>query len=209
MKDLLHLLLLLLLLQPSTESLPRTRRAEVMARAERLATATWVCNRENVVADCMEGYDCDFRPGQTVTGLPYDWGGMDDEETFRAALARGDAAGSHSRHGITDCTAGIDCSGFVLYCWGFLPRAHIYSTRTIRDQIGMRPRYDVFSQMKPGDALNKEGSHIVLFAGYRPDGNPIVYEASGSQGRVIRNEKSTWARFADYYPMQYRGFIDP
>jgi hypothetical protein len=62
--------------------------------------------------------------------------------------------------------------------------------------------------MKPGDALNKPGDHIVLFAGYRADGNPIVYEASGSAGRVIRNDWSTWSRFKNYYPLLYKSVVE-
>jgi hypothetical protein len=131
---------------------------------------------------------------------------MDGPEEFDRKLAEGQAAGSHSNHGITSCTAGIDCSGFVSYCWGQRP-THDYSTSNIRDISG-RPKYNWYTEMKPGDALNKPGDHIVLFAGYRDDGGPIVYEASGSAARVIRNDWSTWSRFQSYYPVQYKMVIE-
>jgi hypothetical protein len=183
-------------------------RDQIIATAERLARHTWVCREANRRAPCVttSPYQSDWDAGQTVTGIAYDWGGMDDPEAFDRKLAQGQAAGSHSRHGVTSCTAGIDCSGFVSYCWGQRP-THDYSTRNIRDIAG-RPRYNWFSDMKPGDALNKPGDHIVLFAGYRADGNPIVYEASGSAGRVIRNDWSTWSRFKSYYPLQYQAVAE-
>ena len=56
--------------------------------------------------------------------------------------------------------------------------------------------------------LNKPGSHIVLFAGYRDDGNPILYESVGSASKVILNDWSTWARYRDYSPLQYKMVID-
>jgi hypothetical protein len=48
----------------------------------------------------------------------------------------------------------------------------------------------------------------VLFAGYQADGRPIVYEASGSASRVIRNERSTWARFQHYQALRFRNVAE-
>ncbi|MCG3157676.1 MAG: hypothetical protein DKINENOH_04312 [bacterium] len=188
-------------------ALPRLTRAEIMATAERLAQHTWVCRAANRVAPCVTAvpYESDWQPNQTVTGIAYDWGGMDDPETFDRKLQEGKAAGSHSRHGITACTAGIDCSGYVSYCWG-QPTRHDYSTRNIREIAG-RAKYNWFTDMKPGDALNKPGDHIVLFAGYHADGRPIVYEANGGAGRVIRKVR-TWASLQNYHPLQYRMVVE-
>ena len=184
-------------------------RDEIVAVARQIAEHTWVCREQNRSAPCVTAstYECDWNANQTVQGIAYDWGGMDSIEEFDRKLAQGQAAGSHSRHGITGCTAGIDCSGLVSRCWGITSIREKYSTRSIRD-IGGRPRYNWYSDMKPGDALNKEGSHIVLFVGYRDDGNPIVYEASGSAGRVILNDWSTWSRFREYYPLQYNMVVE-
>ncbi len=187
--------------QPVRE-LPPLTRDQIISTARQFAEHRWTCKERNRHAPCVpSGYSSDWKAQETVTGVPYDWGGMDSPEVFDRKLASGQAAGSHSRHGITDCTAGIDCSGFVCFCWG-QPAVHEFSTQTIRSISG-RPRYNWYTDMKPGDALNKPGSHVVLFAGYRPDGNPIVFEASGSAGRVILNDWSTWSRFKGYYPLQY------
>ena len=188
---------------PSLQPVPRD---EILSRAKSCAELRWVCNEVNRHAPCVTktAYTSDWMAGQEVVGLPYDWGGMDPPDAFIEKLARRFAAGSHSQHGATECTAGIDCSGLVSYCWG---QSVKYSTQSIRN-IAARPRYNWYTDMKPGDALNKPGSHIVLFTGYRPDGNPIVYEASGTEGRVIRNDWSTWSRFRSYYPLRYRTVID-
>jgi hypothetical protein len=184
---------------PVVEALPEISRDEMIATAKRLADHTWTCRKQNLTAACVRNYQSDWKENQVVKGVPYDWGGFDMPELLDKKLAQGQAAGSHSRHGITGCTAGIDCSGFVARCWGGKSRK--YSTRNIREIAG-RPRLNWFTDLKPGDAMNKPGSHIVLFAGYNPDGTPNVYEASGSAGKVVFR-KWPWARFRGYYPLRY------
>lgn len=182
-------------------------RSEMLDTAQRLASHTWNCGANNTVARCIRGaYRSDFSPGQRVAGIPYAWGGIDGPEDFNTKINRGYAAGSHARHGVAQCTAGMDCSGFIAYCWG--RRTHAVTTATL-GSIAQPIRGNVYSDLKPGDALNKPGKHVVLFAGYRPDGGPIVYEASGSHGRVIRNERSSWARFRSYRAMQFRDVMTP
>jgi cell wall-associated NlpC family hydrolase len=182
-------------------NLPQVTRAEMIATAKRVSDYQWKCGEANLKASCIKNYDSNWHSGQEVTGLPYGWGDMDTPEAFERKLAKGYAAGSHSRHGISSCTAGIDCSGFVALCWGL--KSHAYSTRNLREIAG-RPRYNWFTDMQPGDALVKPGDHVVLFAGYNPDGTPNIYEASGSASRVIYH-KSPWSRFIRYYPLVYKG----
>jgi hypothetical protein len=190
----------------SPSELPAISRTQMLATARSMAEHEWTAGPSNLVASCLpsDAYESDWTAGQTVTGIPYDWGGMDGPEAFDAKLAAGQAAGSHSRHGVSSCTAGVDCSGFISLVWGSTRK---FGTSNI-DEIALHPRYDWFTQMQPGDALNKAGSHIVLFVGYRPDGNPIAYEASGSRNRVILNDWSPWSRYVDYVPIQYRNVVD-
>jgi len=180
--------------------LPLTTRAEIIARAKTFSGHTWTCSEPNLHASCSKNYRSDWKPGERVTGIPYCWGGADSPETFDKKIAKGLAAGAHERNGVLSCAAGIDCSGFVCFCWG-LP-SHPYGTANLRIIAG-KPRYNWFSDMKPGDALCKAGSHVVLFAGYNPDGTINVYEASGSAARVIYH-KTTWSRFKGYIPLEYK-----
>lgn len=185
--------------------LPSATRKEIVARALKLANHSWVCGASNIHASCSRKYLSDWKPGQHVTGIPYSWGGTDGPEDFERKLASGSAAGSHSRYGVLSCTAGIDCSGFVMLCWG-LPPGHSYSTSNLRTIAG-KPRYNWFSDMKPGDVLNKAGSHVVLFTGYNPDGSINVCQASGSKARVVCGA-THWSSFKGYIPLQYKGIDD-
>jgi hypothetical protein len=188
----------------SISKLPVTSREEIIATAKRFAEYAWISGEDNLKAACVKNYQSDWKAGQHVTGVPYDWGGIDSVEAFEQKLAKGFAAGSHSRDGVTNCTAGIDCSGFAAFCWGL--RSHNYTTRSIREIAG-KPKYNWFTDMKPGDALNKAGSHIVLFAGYNADGTINIYEASGSAARVVFH-KTTWSRLKGYIPLQYKMLAD-
>jgi hypothetical protein len=184
--------------------LPFTTRADMIANAKRFAEHTWTCQASNVRAPCIKNYDSNWKPGQRVKGVPYSWGGVDRPEVFDQKLAKGMAAGSHSRHGISSCTAGIDCSGFIATCWGLT--SHAYSTSNLRIIAG-KPKYNWFTDMKPGDVLNKAGSHVVLFAGYNRDGSINVYEAAGSAARVVFL-RTTWSKFKGYIPLQYKAIAD-
>ncbi|HUB32963.1 MAG TPA: protein kinase [Bryobacteraceae bacterium] len=182
-------------------------RAQVLARADEFAQLTWVCGATNRQVSCTRApYRSPFLPNQTVQGVPYRWGGSDGPENLVPKLRSGYAAGSHSWNGVLACAAGTDCSGFVSQAWGKRGN-HPYSTRNLTDIADPVPG-DVFTNLKPGDALDLPGSHVVLFAGYRPDGGPIVYEANGPASRVIRNERSTWARFRRYHALRLRNVVE-
>ncbi len=185
-------------------------RSDVVQTADRLSKYSWVCSEQNRRAPCIRSvaYQSDWQPNQQVAGLPYNWGGADGPVEFERKLKSGLAAGSHKRHGVSRCTAGTDCSGFVAWCWGHRTGGHDFSTATL-DQLAARMPGNVYKDLKPGDALNKPGSHVVLFAGYRPDGGPIVYEANGAAGRVIRNERLSWSALAGYYPVRSNHLVDP
>jgi cell wall-associated NlpC family hydrolase len=186
--------------------LPETTRAEVVARAESLAKHPWVASASNLHASCSKSYVSDWKSGQRVTGLPYCWGGVDSAEQFDRKLAKGLAAGAHSRYGVLGCATGIDCSGFVTMAWGLTLQGHAYTTSNLRTIAG-KPKYNWFTDMKPGDVLNKAGSHVVLFIGYNADGSINVCEASGSAARVICH-RTTWSRYKGYIPLVYKGIED-
>jgi hypothetical protein len=142
----------------------------------------------------------DYLPGPQV-GIPYKWGGFDDEAAFRAGLEGGKGAGSHQSNGVLDCVVGLDCSGFVSRVWG-LPKKQ--GTQTLNATGVIIKAKD----LKPGDALNKPGSHVVLFAGSRADGVPIFFEASGSASKVRLNSNASWAYLNGYSGLRYGGIAD-
>ena len=198
---------------PESEYPPRTR-DEIMAIAESLATYRWTGTEANITpiwsnitpaCEPPKNYTSDFVAGEEYIGIPYDWGGFDGIDSFRVKLEKGYAAGSHKDHGVSECTTGLDCSGFVGLCWGLKPP----KLGTVHfDQQFPNPKYNWRKGMKRGDALVKAGSHIVLFARYGEDGRPIVYEAMGSRNRVVLNTDRTWKDFEGYYPVVYPNIVN-
>ncbi|MBK8246799.1 MAG: protein kinase [Gemmatimonadetes bacterium] len=179
-------------------------RMRVLAEAERYTRSAWLMLPANVSGRCGagRGYRSDFVPGQSVQGLAYDWGGNDQPEVFRRKLQASFAAGSHSWHGVNACTAGIDCSGFVGRVWEVKSVGKLSTTTLpfVAQHLGT----GWSDRLLPGDALNRPGRHVVLYAGRSADGRPIIYEALAAASRVIRNEDITWARLRRYAPMRNR-----
>jgi hypothetical protein len=65
--------------------------------------------------------------------------------------------------------------------------------------------------LKPGDALNKPGSHVMLFLRFTPDRKAEVMESStgGCNGRVCRNVYPLASLLArGYNPVRFRAFAD-
>src|SRR5437660_384176 len=66
-------------------------------------------------------------------------------------------------------------------------------------------------QPRPGDALNKPGSHVMLFLRFTPDRKAEVMESStgGCNGRVCRNVYPLAALLArGYQPVRYKALAD-
>jgi hypothetical protein len=185
------------------EKLPVRTRAQMIATAKTFSEHKWTCARTNLSASCAKkAYLPKWTPGQQVLGIPYRWGGADSPEVFDHKLAQGLGAGSHSRDGILSCTTGVDCSGFVAQCWGLAESGHAFSTTNLR-LVGGKPKDNWFTDLRPGDALVKPGSHVVLFAGYNKDGTINIYEASGSASRVVYHA-IPWSRVKGYIPLRYK-----
>jgi len=153
---------------------------------------------KNVKGWCSGSYKSDYSPGPQK-GVPYDWGGFDTIAGFDEDIADGYGAGSHSWHGVLECTTGVDCSGFVSRCWETTKK---YGTATINEVSHSISK----GEMLGGDAWNKPGSHIVLWVGKSADGGPIFYEASGSASKVRLNSAASWSYLEGYSPIRYDDF---
>jgi hypothetical protein len=121
---------------------------------------------------------------QEVRGVPYCWGCHGSLANFRQRIEAGTKAGNVCTHDTPRAdVAGVDCSGFVSAAWGL--SVH-YTTAAIPSIAkALENPWD----LKPGDALNKPGSHVMLFLRFTPDRKAEVMEAStgGCNGRVCRN----------------------
>jgi hypothetical protein len=144
--------------------------------------------------------------GQEVRGIPYCWGCHGSLQQIRAKFERGVLAGNVcTRNAPRPDVAGVDCSAFVSAAWGL---ATHFTTAAIP---AISRRLDNPWDLQPGDALNKPGSHVMLFLRFTPDRKAEVMEASpGScNGRVCRNVYPLASILArGYAPVRYRALAN-
>ncbi len=161
---------------------------------------------EEAFTDSCESKISFFRKGRTYKGVAYKWGGLDGTEDFMTHLLGGKKPGSYSNEGVISCATGIDCSGFIGYCWGITNKK--YGTSTIH-QISEPlddSEFRMETDMQRGDALNLAGNHIVLFDSLASNGNAIIYEATGGRIRKVRRIEREWQYFKDkgYKPIRFK-----
>ena len=143
---------------------------------------------------------------QEVRGVPYCWGCHGSLANFRLRVEAGTMAGNVcTRNAPRSDVAGVDCSAFVSAAWGL--SVH-YTTAAIPAiaKVVENP-WD----LKPGDALNKPGSHVMLFLRFTPDRKAEVMESStgGCNGRVCRNIYPLAALLErGYVPVRFRALAE-
>ena len=140
--------------------------------------------------------------GQEVRGVPYCWGCHGSLDQIRAKIERGVLAGNICTHNAprSDAT-GVDCSAFVSATWGLATHYTTAAIPAIASKI-----HDPWD-LRPGDALNKPGSHVMLFLRFTRDRKAEVMEASpgACNGRVCRNIYPLASLVArGYQPVRFR-----
>jgi hypothetical protein len=155
------------------------------------------------------GFNRIRRPGylsgklnQEVRGVPYCWGCHGSLNQFLSRVANGTLAGNVCTHNDPrPDVAGVDCSAFVSAAWGL---ANHFTTAAIP---GITTQLQNAWDLQPGDALNKPGSHVMLFLRFTPDRKAEVMESStgGCNGRVCRNVYPLASLLArGYKPVRFR-----
>ncbi|HWP15377.1 MAG TPA: hypothetical protein VNM46_07105, partial [Xanthobacteraceae bacterium] len=159
------------------------------------------------------GFNRVRRPGylhgklnQEVRGMPYCWGCHGSLQQIAQKIERGTLAGNWCTHNAPrNDVAGVDCSAFVSATWGL---ATHFTTAAIP---AITRRLENPWDLQPGDALNKPGSHVMLFLRFTADRKAEVIEAStgGCNGRVCRNVYPLASLLArGYAPVRYRALIN-
>jgi hypothetical protein len=142
------------------------------------------------------------KQGQQVRGVPYCWGCHGSLAQIGAKISRGALAGNVcTRNEPRSDVIGVDCSAFVSAAWGLAQHFTTMAIPSITDAVS-----DVW-EMKPGDAFNKPGSHVMLFLRFTPDRKAEVMEASpgACNGRVCKNVYPLASILArGYTPVRYR-----
>lgn len=143
---------------------------------------------------------------QEVRGVPYCWGCHGSLANFRQRIESGMLAGNVcTRNAPRPDVAGVDCSAFVSAAWGL--SVHYTTAAIPAIAAPVANPWD----LRPGDALNKPGSHVMLFLRFTPDRKAEVMESStgGCNGRVCRNVYPLASLLArGYVPVRFRAFAD-
>ena len=210
--------------------LSKVTRAECMRIADSYVHHHWKATAANVFhgvdADGIhvETPDVSFSapgkaPGYWTTerenvSIPYCWGGMDTPESFDRALAEGKAAGDVCTDdkrrslddGVSKHTCGVDCSGLVSRCWKL---DWPCSTREVPFVCDPLPD---FAALKPGDVVNYENAHIMLFAGFRDAAHKeiLIYQTGSPNSWAAQKSwvPIWWLKAAGYKPWRYKGMRD-
>lgn len=197
-------------------ALRQPTRAEIVERAMAFARLQWRVTPENYGKDpdtgCT-GFQRVRRPGflagslnRDVKGVPYCWGCHNNLTQITQRMARGDLAGNVcTRDQPRRDVVGVDCSAFVSTAWGL--SSHFTTLAMPAITTPLASPWD----LQPGDALNKPGSHIVLFLGFTPDRKIEVVEASTGRcnGRVCRNIYPLTAMLArGFVPVRFKGLAE-
>jgi hypothetical protein len=144
--------------------------------------------------------------GQEVRGIPYCWGCHGSLDQVRSKIERGVMAGNIcTRNAPRTDVAGVDCSAFVSATWGLATHYTTVAIPAITTQLS-----NVWD-LRPGDALNKPGSHVMLFLRFTPDRKAEVMEASpgACNGRVCRNVYPLATLLArGYSPVRFKAFAN-
>jgi hypothetical protein len=158
------------------------------------------------------GFNRIRRPGymhgkvnQEVVGVPYCWGCHGSLASFAAWVQRGRLAGNVCTHNNPrPDVGGVDCSAFVSASWGLSTHFTTIAIPAITRELPSG--WDLL----PGDALNKPGSHVMLFVRFTPDKKAEVLESStgGCNGKVCRNIYPLGSLLArGYRPVRYRALL--
>jgi hypothetical protein len=197
-------------------AVPPSNRQDVIETAFAFEGIQWLVTPQNYGPDpdtSCSGYNRIRRPwylqgkiGQQVRGVPYCWGCHGSLANFREQMERGVKAGNVcTRNEPRSDVAGVDCSAFVSAAWGL--SVH-YTTAAI--PAIAKPVSDPW-QLRPGDALDKPGSHVMLFLRFTPDRKAEVMESStgGCNGRVCRNVYPLASLLArGYQPVRFKALAD-
>jgi hypothetical protein len=193
-----------------------SNRQQVIETAFAFEGIQWLVTPQNYGSDpdsACSGFSRIRRPwylqgktGQQVRGVPYCWGCHGSLASFRSQIERGVKAGNVcTRNAPRNDVAGVDCSAFVSAAWGL----GIHYTTAAIPAIA-KPVANPWD-LRPGDALNKPGAHVMLFLRFTPDRKAEVMESltGGCNGRVCRNVYPLASLLArGYQPVRFKALAD-
>ena len=200
-----------------------TSRADIIARVEAYLETAWRLDPKNypesgTASRCdpdggamwRRPQKLDGQMGATIVGLPYKWGGYDSLDGFQRKLGRGDLAGDvctcrSSRHDycLVWNAAGVDCSGFVSRAFG----ASYHTTSRLHE---ITTKLERWTDLKPGDIVNRRGRHVRLVTGISTEVPVLVHviESAVSCHGMCRASYEV-SQLRGYEPRRYNFLADP
>lgn len=180
-------------------------RAEMLQRAYEFVNYQAVYNQQHMQT-CSGRTPVSYfqqRLGQPIRGVAYKYAGHMEVSTYHNAVVNNRTIGdlnTKDDKNVDNCSAGVDCSGFVSKVW----RCGHKTTRNIE---GVSQILSSTNELKPGDALNKWGSHVRLVEAF--DGNwgvKVVEATVGSERMRVIARSISWGDAgsgAGYKPIRY------
>jgi len=171
-------------------SFSQLSQAEILAKADEYVAHIWTASSSNIQKGSCGGGYVQSAPWVEIgenESLPYCWGGYSTLSSFDSGISKGKSAGDiNTASVVLSCSEGVDCSGFVSRVWG-ISRSTTSSLPTITK------KYSSFSQVQPGDIMNKAGSHVRMIYQVNPNGSYTMVEAA--QGTAQGGGDALWKVF--------------
>ena len=183
-----------------------SKRRAIVERAFEMFLFPWMTNSLELywkAANSENGLK-DFKPGTVYFGMPY----TQSNRTYNVdkALSSGKFVNSGKGYYLMDGSKfasraypGNDCSSFVsMAIWGMGSDHSADSTRGIGSTSAYRTLTDT-KDLRPGDILNKSGSHVVMFLYYadKEKTQMVIIEQGG--GKIDTNTTSCSIRDISTY----------
>ena len=189
-----------------------SKRRSIVERAFDMYLFPWITNNLELywkAANSENGLK-DFKPGIVYYGMPYTQSNRN--YNVDAAVSSGKFVKSGKGYYIMDGSKfadrqypGNDCSSFVsMAIWGMGNSHSFDSTRNIGSTAAYRTLSDT-KDLRPGDILNKSGSHVVMFLYYADAEKTqmVIIEQGG--GEIDTNTTSCSIRdIASYIDKGYK-----
>lgn len=194
-------------LSADAKELNTISRAAVMKDASAYhSNFTWTCSSKNLAALANWTRPRYVSGAGTYSYMPYCWGGFSTVAQYRTGMNASGRVGNinTSTPGHVANTYGLDCSGYVSRCW-------FQSTKYGTSTIGSICNSISYSALRSADALNKRGSHIVLYDYSDGAGHYTLYEATklnhydrvSHTSRLVSNLSS-----GGYVALRYKGITN-
>ncbi|MCA9716627.1 MAG: hypothetical protein KC468_18290, partial [Myxococcales bacterium] len=170
---------------PGDDARPRSQcisRDEILHRAYEYVNYEAIYN-ENHMKSCSGRTPLSYfqaRLGQPIRGVAYKYAGHIEVSTYDDAVHNQYTVGdlnTPTDKVVDGCSYGVDCSGFVSKAWqsGHKTTSSLYTVSHALESL---------YELKPGDAVNKPGSHVRLIAASNWNNSFDIVEATVGKERM-------------------------